>query len=42
MKYEEELNGIKNKYKLINEKERIKTELKIEKLEIKYKNEITI
>ena len=33
---------IKKKKKLINEKKRIKTGLKIEKLEIKYKNEITI
>ena len=38
--YEEEIIKIRNKYKLINEKERIKPGLKIEKLEIKYINEI--
>ena len=40
IKYEEENINIRNKYNLINEKEKMKTKIKIEKIDKKYKNEI--
>ena len=39
-KYENENHKIKNNYKLINDVERIKYQIKIEKIILKYKNEI--